>query len=262
MKKKEWPEEGEFVLCTVKEVKGFGAFVTLDEYDDKEGLIHISEIATGWVKQIRNHVKEGQKVVSKVLEVEKHKGHINLTLKRVNEHQKREKIQEWKNNRKATKLFEMLSKKLGKGVKEAYGEFGDKLIEKYGTLYGAFEEAAYNIETLKKDGFKGDWLEEFEKIAEENITIPFVDIKGYVEIKCWRPDGIKHIREALSRSENTEYEDVEIKAKYNGAPQYMITVKAPDYKIAEDELKKSTGKIKEYIEKNDGEFFYHRELKK
>ena len=46
----EYPEEGELVVCTVQSVKNFGAFVSLDEYGSREGFIHVSEIATGWVK--------------------------------------------------------------------------------------------------------------------------------------------------------------------------------------------------------------------
>ena len=102
--KKDYPEEGEFVVGTVKNVQNFGAFISLDEYPGKEGFIHIAEIATGWVKRIRNHIKEKQKVVCKVMHVDAAKGHVDLSLKRVNEHQKRDKIQEWKNSQKANKL--------------------------------------------------------------------------------------------------------------------------------------------------------------
>ena len=56
MNKKEYPAEGELVVGTVVKVQNFGAFVTLDEYPGKEGFIHIAEIATGWVKRIRNHI--------------------------------------------------------------------------------------------------------------------------------------------------------------------------------------------------------------
>jgi translation initiation factor 2 subunit 1 len=94
--KKGYPEVGELVIATVKTVKPYGAFVTLDEYGNKEGFIHIGEIATGWIKYIRDHVREGQKVVCKVLRVDPERKHIDLSLKRVNEHQRREKIQEWK----------------------------------------------------------------------------------------------------------------------------------------------------------------------
>ena len=99
-----FPEHGELVVCTVKNVKNFGAFVTLDEYDDKEGFVHVRDVATGWVKYIRDYIREGQKIVCKVLGVDSSKGHIDLSLKSVNEHQKREKIQQWKNEKKAEKL--------------------------------------------------------------------------------------------------------------------------------------------------------------
>jgi translation initiation factor 2 subunit 1 len=65
-KASEFPEEGELVVCTVQNVKNFGAFVTLDEYGNKEGFIHVRDVATGWVKYIRDYVREGQKIVTKV----------------------------------------------------------------------------------------------------------------------------------------------------------------------------------------------------
>src|SRR5438445_996635 len=89
----DWPDEGELVVCSVSNVKNFGAFVTLDEYESKEGFIHIAEVSSGWIKYIRDYVRKGQKVVCKVLKVDKDKGHIDLSLKAVNEHQRREKIQ-------------------------------------------------------------------------------------------------------------------------------------------------------------------------
>lgn len=258
MIKKEFPEEGELIVGTVIKVQNFGAFISLDEYPNKEGFVHIAEVATGWVKRIRNHIKEKQKVVCKVLRVDEAKNHVDLSLKRVNEHQKRDKIQEWKNSQKSQRLLQMVAKKIGKTAEQCKKEFGNELIKKYGTLFGAFEEAAYDINTLKNDGFKGDWLKEFEEIAKANITIPFVNIKGYLEVKSWESDGINHIKEALQKAEETEFEDVDIKIKYIGAPQYMITIRAPDYKIAEDEMKKATEKIEKYIKDHNGEFEFHR----
>ena len=260
MLKKNYPEEGELVVGTVIKVQGFGAFVSLDEYPHKEGFIHISEIATGWVKRIRNYVREKQKVVCKVLRVEAAKNHIDLSLKRVNEHQRRDKIQEWKNNQKATKLFEMVAENIGKAVDVCYKEFGQDIIKKYGSLYEAFEECAYEPDALKNDGFTGDWLKEFEKVSRDNISIPFVDIKGQIMITSWLPDGIKHIREALLLAEQSEYEDVDIQIKYIGAPRYLITVKAPDYKIAEEQMKKAVEKTTEYISNWNGECEFKREI--
>jgi len=258
MLKKDYPDEGELIVGTVVKVQNFGAFISLDEYPDKEGFIHIAEIATGWVKRIRNHIKEKQKVVCKVMHVDQAKNHIDLSLKRVNEHQKRDKIQEWKNSQKSKKLIEMVAKQVGKTVEQCYKDFAEDLIKKYGTLFAAFEEAAYDIETLKNDGFHGNWLKEFEEVAKTNISIPYVDIKGYLNVTSWLPDGVNHIRNVLMDAEKSEYEDVEIKIKYIGAPQYIISIKAPDYKIAEEEMKKAVDKIKETIKKYNGNCEFHR----
>jgi len=260
MIKKDYPDEGELVVGTVVKVQNFGAFVSLDEYPEREGFVHIAEVATGWVKRIRNHIKEKQKVVCKVTNVDRAKDHVDLSLKRVNEHQKREKIQEWKNRQKAEKLMGMLSKKMGKTVEQCYKEFGNDLIKKYGSLYVAFEECAYDVNTLKNDGFKGDWLKDFEIVAKSNISIPFVEIKGYITINSWLPDGVDHIRTALLNAEKSEFEDVEIHITYIGAPQYMIAVKAPDYKIAEDEMKKAIERAKKYIKEYKGDCEFQKKV--
>ncbi|MGE4496123.1 MAG: S1 RNA-binding domain-containing protein, partial [Methanosarcina sp.] len=75
-----WPEVGEFVVCTVKNVTDFGAYVELEEFGGREGFIHISEIKAGWVKYVRDYVREGQKIVCKVLNVDPSRGHIDLSL--------------------------------------------------------------------------------------------------------------------------------------------------------------------------------------
>jgi translation initiation factor 2 subunit 1 len=260
MMKKEYPEEGELVVGTITKVQGFGAFVSLDEYPNKEGFIHISEIATGWVKRIRNFVREKQKVVCKVVHVDEAKKHIDLSLKKVNDHQRREKIQDWKNAQKATKLFEMVAHELGKSVEQCYKEFGDALMKKYVTMYAAFEECAYDPDTLKNDGFSGDWLKKFEEVAKGSITVPFVEIKGMLCLTSYLPDGITHIKEALSIAEKSEFDDVTIDIKYIGAPRYMIKVKAPDYKIAESQMKKAVERAEAYMKKTKGECEFQREV--
>lgn len=252
----EFPEESELVVCTVSKVKNFGAFVLLDEYKMKEGFIHIAEVASGWIKYIRDYVREGQKIVCKVLRVDSAKGHIDLSLKQVNEHQRREKIQEWKNEQKAEKLMEIAGKRIKMSVDECYKEFGYDLTDSYGTLYRAFEECAINDEVLKGNGFKGDWIEEFIKVAQENVTPPFVNISGFLELTCPAPDGIVHIKEALMKAEKSEEADIAL--QYVGAPKYRIIVSAPDYKIAEEELKNAYEKVIDYIESHGGEGKFHR----
>ena len=77
----DWPEEGDLLICTVKDIKQNGAYLTLDGYDGQEGFVFVGEIAAGWVKNIRAHVREGQRVVAKVIQVKKDRKRVELSQK-------------------------------------------------------------------------------------------------------------------------------------------------------------------------------------
>lgn len=252
----EYPQVGDLVICSVKNVKNFGAFISLDEFGSKEGFIHIAEVARGWIKYIRDYVREGQKIVCKVLNVDPSKGHVDLSLKQVNEHQRREKIQEWKNEQKAEKLLEIVAEKRGSNLEEFYEEHGHKLVDEFGSLYGAFEEASVDENALKEEGFKGKWMAHFVKVAKENISLPEVSIDGFIEMMCPVPDGVDHIREALSRAQTSD--PVNVTVQYIGAPRYRLVVNASDYKTAEEEILAASERVIEYIESHGGKGKFQR----
>ncbi|MHC1564487.1 MAG: S1 RNA-binding domain-containing protein, partial [Candidatus Hecatellaceae archaeon] len=82
-KPEELPEPGELVIATVNKITGYGAYLGLDEYGGIEGFLHISEVSTSWVRNIRDYVRPGQKLVLKVLRVNRERRHIDLSLRRV-----------------------------------------------------------------------------------------------------------------------------------------------------------------------------------
>ncbi|WMW25907.1 translation initiation factor IF-2 subunit alpha [Methanolobus sediminis] len=253
-----WPESGDFVVCTVKNVTDFGAYTTLEEFDGKEGFIHISEIKAGWVKYVRDHVREGQKVVCKVLNVDPSRRHIDLSLKDVNEHQKRAKIQDWKNEQKAFKWLQFVSEETGTSNDEME-KIKPKLLESFGSLYSAFEEAAMSGEDAFNDvKMKKKIVTSIVKVAQSNIKLPFVDIAGYIDLNCYLPDGIEIIKLALEAGNEIEEEGVKVDISYTGAPRYRIKVIAPDYKKAESVLKKSSNAAIDTIEKLGGKGEFHR----
>jgi translation initiation factor 2 subunit 1 len=256
---KGFPENGELVVCTVKNVKNFGAFVTLDEYDDKEGFVHVRDVASGWVKYIRDFVKEGQKIVCKVLGVDSSKGHIDLSLKSVNEHQKREKIQQWKNEKKAEKLMEIVAERMSVSVDDVYDEFGKDLLDVYETLYGAFESAVADTEDFLEE-FSGDWTEIFIEVARENVAPPTVHIEGILEMTSSAPDGMELVRNALLKGiEAADGEDVGITCV--GCPKYRVIVTASEYKEAEEIMKKVSKAAIDDLVSNGGTAALKRESK-
>ena len=75
-------EEGKVIEGVVSSITSFGAFIQLPE--GKTGLVHISEIADTYVKDIKNFIREKETVRVKVLTVEKN-GKINLSIKQAKE---------------------------------------------------------------------------------------------------------------------------------------------------------------------------------
>jgi len=260
MKYSGWPEVGELVVCQVVDIEDFGVFCDLQEYEEKRGLIHISEVASGWIKNIRDHVKKGHLVVCKILTVSESHHQIDLSLKDVNDHQRSEKIQEWKNEQKADKWLELA---LGSDLSnDQFNRIVPGLLNKYGTLYAAFECAVIDGKSAFDElDLTGKEIDSIISIALENISLSKVSISGYVDLECSAPDGIDAIRDALKSAEEsiTIPPDVELDVIYVGSPEYLITIVAPDYKLAESLLDQYANYILQSIVKNGGTGKFHRD---
>ncbi|MFP4005943.1 MAG: translation initiation factor IF-2 subunit alpha [Candidatus Hadarchaeia archaeon] len=251
----DWPEKNELVMCTVKEVFDQGAYVELDEYDNKEGMVHISEIASGWIKNIRRHVKEGQKIVCKVLDVDKDKEHIDLSIRRVKDSQRSWKSEQWKRERKAEQLLTQAAQRAGEDIDTAYEKIGFPLQEKYDDIYTAFEEAARRgRKILKKDlDVEGDWIDSLMELIETSVEAPTVEVKGFVDLRTPSPNGVQVIGSALQEAESLGVdEDTQVEIQYVGAPTYSIEVVSPNYKKAEDVLRTVAQEAIEMVEEDGG----------
>ncbi|AXR78919.1 translation initiation factor IF-2 subunit alpha [Natrarchaeobaculum sulfurireducens] len=259
MKYSGWPDPGELVVGKIDEIEDFGVFVDLEEYEDKRGLIHISEVASGWIKNVRDHVREGQIVVCKVLDVDEGHEQIDLSLKDVNDHQRSEKIQQWKNEQKADNWMDLAFEGLDD---ESYTAVANELIGAHGSLYEGFKQAAiHGEEALESTDISTDELEAIVETARENVSVPYVNVTGYVDLENPSPTGVDGIREALKAAEgNGEVPDeVDLEVSYVGAPEYRIEVQAPNYKTAEAQLEESAERAVAAIEDHDGVGEYHRE---
>ena len=255
MPKEEWPEKGELVVCTVRELKTFGVFVSLEEYDGKEGFIHISEVTTGWVKHLRDYVRPGQKIVCKVLAVDERRGHIDLSLKAVKEGLKRERIKAWKNEKKARKWLSLAVPESESKLQE----LETKLVDAYGSLYDAFQQIYKSGKrALSELGVEEALAEKIHKIALANVKPPSVHVTGYVELKCPLPNGVEIIKNALMEAKKVAKNGFE--CSYIGAPRYRIRITAPDYKKAESLLNEAANAAIELLKRNEGYGKFYRNL--
>lgn len=258
-RKPEYPEGGDLVIATIETVTDYGAYAKLDEYD-KRGLLHVSEISSSWIRNIRDFVREGQKMVLKVLRVDPEKGHVDLSLRRVNKRERIEKVMQWKKERKADALLKGVSEKVGLSVDEVYAQAGSLIEEKY-SLYDGFEKAAIEgAESLTNIGVPENLAKAFVDVARERIHVKLVKVKGTLEVRCAKPNGVKIIKDAFLDAEKAEKtEDSEVRFYVMAAPKYSVEVSAPNWKRAEEVLQKVTQGVVTNITKAGGTGSFKRE---
>jgi len=249
IKDKEWPDQGELVIGTVSRVSPYSAFVKLEEYGNKEGMIHISEVSRKWVKDIKTIVKEGQKVVVLVIRLDKEKGHISLSLKKVNKRASEERLKQYKEEQKADKMLKAVAAEMKMDVEDVYKEIGFELTEKFDGLFNAFKTALLREEILEKKKIPKKWIKIIKKIAEKQMALKEKDLKRDIEITSYDEDGVEKIKKIIKAAEKK----YKVKIKYISAPIYSINIQSKDPRSAEKTLTKVAEEIIKNIEKTKGE---------
>ena len=233
--KKRVPRLHELVIGTVTRIEEHGAFVELDEYDRLEAYVPLNEVSHSWFKSIREVLKVGQKRVFKVIRVDPSRGLVDLSLKRVTDVERRQKMQEWKRFQRTMKLIELAADKLRKSAKEALEE-AYKLEGMYGEIFAGLEAAVREgKEALVKAGISEPWLSVFYDLAKSYIRIPKRRISVVFSVSCAQGDGVERLRKILSSWSEVKnrFSDVSSKFYIVGSPRYRMDVEAFDPKRAE-----------------------------
>ncbi|HIH45694.1 MAG TPA: translation initiation factor IF-2 subunit alpha [Candidatus Nitrosotenuis sp.] len=255
----ELPETGEIVLATITKLTDHGAYVTLDEYNNTQGFLHVSEIAPGWVRSVNKFVREGEKKVLLVKKVNPGRSEIDLSLKQVSKEQQKKKLLEVKRIEKGRTLLDVVKTSAGLSDKELE-KLEDTIFSKYDFIYDAFLDVA-----TKGIGVLDD-LKLVKKIstsiaeAGSKIKPPSVEIRGICDLSCNQSNGVDIIKNAILESIGNQSSNIFV--TYIGAPKYRLSVTGPDFKTAERMLKPVLDNIQKMIEKNNGTFNFTREESK
>jgi translation initiation factor 2 subunit 1 len=257
--KPQWPEPGDLVMATIESVMDYGAYANVDEYN-RRGFLHISEISSARIRNVRDYVREKQKMVLKVLRVDPEKGHIDLSLRRVTKRERIEKVKSWKKDRKGEALLHAVADRAGLTVEEAYQKVGAVLEEKYG-LYEGFEKVVKEgVEALTKLGIPEDLAKVIAQVAEERISIKLVKVRGTIEVRCMKPNGVKCIQDAfLNAKKAQKTKEAKIEFAVISSPKYSVEVSADNWKQAEENLEKVSEAVVSNITKAGGRGTFKRE---
>ena len=255
----ELPEVGEIIVATIAKIGRHGAYATLDEYNDVQGFLHVSEIAHGWVRNINKFVKEGEKKVLLVKNIREGREEIDLSLKQVSRDQQKKKLLDVKRFEKGKGILKNIQEK-AKLSNNDIEKLEDKILSRYDSVYdGAVDILTNGIKVFNDLKLPKKTLDIIEEVSTK-IKLPSVEIRGVLELTDNSSNGIENIRNSLQSFEKADQNGIKI--LYIGAPRYRISVTASDFKSAEKTLKPILEDIQKNIEKNKGSFKFTREESK
>ncbi|MEZ0345969.1 MAG: translation initiation factor IF-2 subunit alpha [Infirmifilum sp.] len=234
-KRESLPSLNELVVATVKEIHEHGAFVTLDEYGGLRAYVPLGEVSHTWFKSIRDVLRVGQKAVFKVIRVDQSKMLVDLSLRRVSDSERKEKLIEWKRAQRAEKILEMAAKSLRKTLDEAYEKVGWPLENYYGEIFKGLEETSLRGEAaLEEAGVDKRWAEAVTEIAKQNIKLPSVKLSYIINVQCLE-GGVTALKQVLTAWEGNVEKPTNATVEFYtiGAPRYKLDVTALNYKEGE-----------------------------
>jgi len=246
---KDKPDEGDFVVITLTDVDKNSAYAELDEYKDVNGLLHISEVSRSWIQDVRKELEEGEKTVAQVIEVDDDT--INLSIKRVNENQKRNAMERWNKEKKAETFIEDLTEELDKEKSEVYEQIGFKLQEEFGSSFHGFEVSVAREKRLK-ELFDEKEVEAIQEIAKRNIDLKQEKFEGEINLEYNQGNGSELIKDTFKDLE----EGVEV--KYISAPKYSIKAWGRTQELAKKRMDEAVDQIKDKAQDLDGKFEFSR----
>jgi translation initiation factor 2 subunit 1 len=226
---KNLPDVGEFVIIKITKIMPHGAYCKLSEYN-LDSYLPISEVASGWIKNIHEFIKEGQQDVAKVIFVDREKGSVDISLKKATSKDKKDKINDYGLEKRAEGIFnkaivmskqesnkQAIASELGKHAK-TYNELVNSIFEGTDPLANfkdkEFKQALYSVvaKTIKPKTYT----------VAYNVDLTTTDTKS----------GLNSIKEALL---SIEKEGVDV--LYMGAPRYRLLATDSSYLKAEDRIK-------------------------
>lgn len=243
------PELGEIVIGRITSVKDYGAYVAVEEYPEYEGFVHVSEISLKWVRNIRDILKEGQRNVFKIIRVNPETLQVDLSIKKVSQREKVEKLLEVKKRSKVARVMELLEKEAGKdAVQIIYATESNPL-----KLYDIFERIAGGVEVSEVlTGLTSQVAEVLQRLVAQEIKRREFEVKADIVLRCEDARGVEAIREAALAAEAAAGAGEVVEVKTKGSPTYMLAVKASTRERASELYETALNKLSEVMRKYRG----------
>uniref|UniRef100_M8BTU8 Eukaryotic translation initiation factor 2 subunit alpha n=1 Tax=Aegilops tauschii TaxID=37682 RepID=M8BTU8_AEGTA len=238
-----------------------GAYVSLLEYNNIEGMILFSELSRRRIRSISSLIKVGRQEPSMVLRVDRDKGYIDLSKRRVSEEEAATCEDRYNKSKLVHSIMRHAADTLGVDLEPLYQRIAWPLYRRYGHAFEAFKlivtdpDGVLDVLTYEETVVGPDG-EEVTKVVpavtpevkdalvkniRRRMTPQPLKIRADVEMKCFQFDGVLHIKvlfasihafwfpsEAMRKAEAAGNADCPVKIKLVAPPLYVLTTQTLD----------------------------------
>eukprot|EP00577_Skeletonema_sp_RCC1716_P016465 CAMPEP_0113392936 /NCGR_PEP_ID=MMETSP0013_2-20120614/11575_1 /TAXON_ID=2843 ORGANISM="Skeletonema costatum, Strain 1716" /NCGR_SAMPLE_ID=MMETSP0013_2 /ASSEMBLY_ACC=CAM_ASM_000158 /LENGTH=339 /DNA_ID=CAMNT_0000276411 /DNA_START=135 /DNA_END=1154 /DNA_ORIENTATION=+ /assembly_acc=CAM_ASM_000158 len=229
-----YPEIESLVMVNVRTIADMGAYVSLLEYNNIEGLILLSELSRRRIRSINKLIRVGRNEVAMVLRVDKDKGYIDLSKRRVSPEDVAACEDKFNKAKAVHGVLRHLAERRKFHLTELYERIAWPLYRKYGHAYDAFkialaeETGGGSGDSATEDPFTSlevpsDIIEELKLYIRRRLAPQPIKIRADVEVSCFTYDGIDAIREALFAGIAVGTDNSPIKIRLIAPPIYVLS---------------------------------------
>ncbi|KAJ4317456.1 eukaryotic translation initiation factor 2 subunit alpha [Neodidymelliopsis sp. IMI 364377] len=249
-----YPEVESFVMVNVKQIAEMGAYVKLLEYDNIDGMILLSELSRRRIRSIQKLIRVGRNEVVVVLRVDKDKGYIDLSKRRVSPEDIVKCEERYNKSKMVHSIMRHVAEKTQTPIEEIYQTIGWPLNKKYGHSIDAFKLSITNPEVWNDVTFPNDVVkEELQSYIGKRLTPQPTKVRSDIEVTCFGYEGIDAVKEALRTAEAKNTPDNQVKVKLVSPPLYVLTSQCLDKNVGITTLEQAIEDIKASITKAGGD---------
>lgn len=235
----DFPEVGELVVATCTKITPHGGYFSIENYEilgATAGFVHISELSRTWVRNIRKHIREGQKAVCRVMRVTVNRQEVDLSIRRVSDSQKRETLQLHKQELRARGIIKAVAERLNVNSDDINRTIIEPLENKYGNLFSVLEMARDDGESvITSAGLSKQIAEELVLTATKELERSSVSLSAKAKISSYDPEGMDLIKESFEAATEATLKKkaLDVTVHVISSPEYKIVISADDWKNAE-----------------------------
>mmetsp|Transcript_16244 Transcript_16244/g.27797 ORF Transcript_16244/g.27797 Transcript_16244/m.27797 type:complete len:312 (-) Transcript_16244:55-990(-) len=250
----QYPAIDEIVVVRVEKIAEMGAYVSLLEYNNIEGMILLSELSRRRIRSINKLIRVGRIEYVVVLRVDTDKGYIDLSKRRVAPEDIGKAENKYNKSKAVHSLLKHVASQRGERLDYLYNTVAWPLAAEFGHAYEAFKIAIVDPERVfaKVPDCPAELKDALLTDIRQRLTPQPVRVRADIECTCFSYEGVDGIRAALMAGMAVQTEHIEIKIKLLAPPLYVMWCSALDKDAGVELLEKSVAEVERVLKEQKG----------